>query len=54
MFVYKHYIPNYTMFIFLLEFKKIINFFYKEDRIPRCKYIRIKVDNLVYMYITLE
>ena len=54
MFVYKYCIPNYTMFVYLLEFKKIINFFYKGDRISRCVYIRIKVDNLVYMYITLE
>ena len=38
MFVYKYCIPNYTMFVYLLEFKKIINFFYKGDRISRCVY----------------
>ena len=39
-------IPNYTMFVYLLEFKKIISFFYKEDLVSRCIYIHIKVDNL--------
>ena len=45
-------IPNYTMFVYLLEFKKIISFSYKEDFVSRCVYIDIKVDNFVYMYIT--
>ena len=45
-------IPNYTMFVYLLEFKKIISFSYKEDFVSRCVYIDIKVDNFVYMCIT--
>ena len=45
-------IPNYTMFVNLLDFKKIISFSYKEDFVSRCVYIDIKVDNFVYMYIT--
>ena len=40
------------MFVYLLEFKKIISFFYKEDLVSRCMYIHIKVDNFVYMYTT--
>ena len=44
------------MFVYLLEFKKIINFSCKEDIVSRCVYIyiymHIKVDNFVYMYIT--
>ena len=51
-FIYVCRIPNYTMFVYLLEFKKIISFFYKEDLVSRCIYIHIKVDNFVYMYIT--
>ena len=47
-------IPNYTMLVYLLEFKKIISFFYKEDLVSRYVYIDIKVDHFVYMYITLE
>ena len=43
---------NYTVFVYLLEFKKIISFFYKEDLVSRCVYIHIKVDNFMYMYIT--
>ena len=39
------------MFVYLLEFKKIINFSYKEDLVSRCVYIHIKVDNFVYIYI---
>ena len=45
-------IPNYTMFVYLLEFKKIISFSFKEDLVSKCLYIDIKVDNFVYMYIT--
>ena len=45
-------IPNYTMFVYLLEFKKIISFSYREDLVSRCVHIHIKVDNFVYMYIT--
>ena len=44
-------IPNYTMFVYLLEFKKIISFSFKEDLVSRCVYIDIKIDNFVYMYI---
>ena len=40
-------IPNYTIFVYLLEFKKIISFFYKKDYVSRCMYIHIKVDNFV-------
>ena len=40
------------MFVYLLKFKKIISFSYKEDFVSRCVYIDIKVDNFVYMYIT--
>ena len=40
------------MFVYLLEFKKIISFFYKEDLVSRCMYIHIKVDSFVYMYTT--
>ena len=40
------------MFVYLLEFKKIISFSYKEDFVSRCVYIDIKVDNFVYMCIT--
>ena len=47
-------IPNYTMLVYLLEFKKIISFSYKEDLVSRYVYIDIKVDHFVYMYITLE
>ena len=43
-------IPNFTMFVFLLEFKKIISFSYKEDLLSRIVYIQIKVDNFVYTY----
>ena len=32
-------ISNYTMFIYLLEFKKIISFSYKEDFVSRCVYM---------------
>ena len=28
-------IPNYTMFVYLLEFKKIVSFSYKEDLVSR-------------------
>ena len=59
-------IPNYTMFVYLLEFKKIISFSpqkkkkrkkiisfsYKKDFVSKCVYIDIKVDNFVHMYIT--
>ena len=45
-------IPIYTIFVYLLEFKKIISFSYKENFVSRCVYIDIKVDNFVYMYIT--
>ena len=34
--------------LYLLEFKKIISFSYKEDLVSRCVYIDIKVDNFVY------
>ena len=47
-------IPNYTMLVYLLEFKKIISFSYKEDLVSRYVYIDIKIDHFVYMYITLE
>ena len=42
------------MFVYLLEFKKIICFSCKEDFVFRCIYIYIdiKVENFVYMYIT--
>ena len=40
------------MFVYLLEFKKIISFSYIEDLVSRCVHIHIKVDNFVYMYIT--
>ena len=40
------------MLVYLLEFKKIISFFYKEDLVSRYVYIDIKVDHFVYMYIT--
>ena len=45
-------IPNYTMFVYLLEIKKTISFSYIEDLMSRCVHIHIKVDNFVYMYIT--
>ena len=45
-------IPNYTIFIYLLELKKIINLSYNKDLESRCVYIHIKVDNFLYMYIT--
>jgi len=32
-------LPNYKMFVYLLEFKKIISFSYKEDLVSRCVYI---------------
>ena len=51
-FIFVCCIPNYTMFVNLLDFKKIISFSYKEDFVSRCVYIDIKVDNFVYMYIT--
>ena len=35
------------MFVYLLEFKKIISFSFKEDLVSRCVYIDIKVDNFV-------
>ena len=38
------------MFVYLLEFKKIISFSYKEDLVSRIVYIQIKVDNFVYTY----
>ena len=38
------------MFVYLLEFKKIISFSYKEDLMSRIVYIQIKVDNFVYTY----
>ena len=38
-FIFVCCIPNYTMFVYLLEFKKIISFFYKEDLVSRCIYI---------------
>ena len=50
--IYLCCISNYTMFVYLLEFKKITNFSYNEDLESRCVYIHIKVDNFVYMYIT--
>ena len=34
-------LPNYTMFVYLLEFKKIINFSCKEDIVSRFVYIYI-------------
>ena len=43
----------YTQFynvVYLLEFKKIISFSYKEYLVSRCVYIQIKVDNFVYTY----
>ena len=40
------------MFVYLLEFKKIIIFSYKEDFVSRRVYIDIKIDNFVYIYIT--
>ena len=40
------------MFVYILEFKKIISFSYKEDLVSKCVYIHIKVDNFVYIYIT--
>ena len=54
------------MFVYLLEFKKIISFSpqkkkkrkkiisfsYKKDFVSKCVYIDIKVDNFVHMYIT--
>ena len=40
------------MFVYLLEFKKIISFSYKEDFVSRCVYIDIKVNNFVFMHIT--
>ena len=43
-------IPNFTMFVYILEFKKIISFSYKEDLVSRCVCIHIKVDNFVYTY----
>ena len=47
-------IPNYTMFVYLLELKKIINFSYNENLESRCVYIHIKVDNFVYLYTYLR
>ena len=43
-------IPNYTMFVYLLQFKKIISFSYKKDLVSRCVCIDIKVDNFVYLW----
>ena len=43
-------IPNYTMFVYWLEFKKIISFPYKKDLVSRCVCIDIKVDNFVYLW----
>ena len=37
-------IPSYTIFVYLLEFKKIIGFSYKEDLASRCVYIYILKD----------
>ena len=45
-------IPKYTMFIYLLELKKIISFSYNKDLESMCVYIHIKVDCFVHMYIT--
>ena len=50
--IYLCCIPNYTVFVYLLDVKKIINFSYNEDLESRCVYIHIKVDNFVYIYIT--
>ena len=38
-YIFVCYIPNYTMFVYLLEFKKIISFSYKEDFVSRCVYM---------------
>ena len=43
-------IPKYTMFVYLLEFKKIISFSCKKDLVSRCVCIDIKVDNFVYLW----
>ena len=48
-YIFVCYIPNYTMFVYLLEFKKIISFSYKKDLVSRCVCIDIKVDNFVYL-----
>ena len=49
-YIFVCYIPNFTMFVYLLKFKKIISFSYKEDLVSRIVYIQIKVDNFVYTY----
>ena len=50
LYIYVCCIPNYTMFVYLLQFKKIISFSYKKDLVSRCVCIDIKVDNFVYLW----